>query len=225
MSTITSKQWAEIFGNGHMETHQAAEITVSVGYGRVNLKQCICLLSSMLISPDFRQNSASASGRKMGAMTRTQVAAEEDAGILLSAKVALPVGSIINLTVKWMNGARPLRDGSLFFRLRGDGPLYQVMAMIPTDRDTICGDRFSIFTGNADLLTLADLQEAGIHVPPSYVDRFMDPQEITESFRLLQLAPERAPKAKRQQITTPTGIQMVEVAQAPRRRIIVRKPV
>lgn len=212
---------AAIFGN--TSPPAGGRQTVALGYGKAVLKDILATYAAMKVSAPFSRVTAITSGVKMGANTTTRVGNWDGNGVLISANVGHENGSVILLQAKWMNGARLLREGGLFLRLRAGAPLYNVIAYVPTGPENICGDQFQVFSGHADILNADELKLLGLEVPRGYISRYMDREELAECFRLVQSAPESTPRPAIGAIATPTGIEMREIAQAPKRRMIVRR--
>jgi hypothetical protein len=127
------------------------------------------------------------------------------------------------ITSRWMRGGSPIRDGALFIRLRDGATLWSISAYVPTNHENVCGDNITLFSGYADILGEDELKFFGLDVPRSWIDKFMDHQELEECFRIVQVAAERLPRPSMQAVSTPTGIQMREVAEEPARRLIIRR--
>lgn len=198
------------------------EVTVTLGYGKANLSSMYATYASMKVTEPFNRVSGVTSGRAMGTKTVTQVGSWEHNGALLSASVAHASGTVILLQAKWMRGPSVIRDGGLFLRLRPGAPVYNIIAAVPTGHENQCGDSFVMFAGPADIMTVDELKMVGLEVPRGYVSRFMDHEELAECFRIVKVAEEGIPRPQLSAIATPEGIKIREVAQAPRRRLILR---
>lgn len=213
--------WDQIFGNG--PAAPGAKATVSLGYGKVNYKNVSATYAAMRVSPPFDRVTAITSGVRAGQQTVTRAGTWDGAGALISTPVMHELNTVILLQVKHLRGMSIVREGGLFLRLRHGAPLYTVIASVPMDADNICGDSFQQFSGHADILNAEDLKRIGIEVPRSWLSRYMDREELSECFRILVTAPETIPKPATGLIATPTGVEVREVAQPPKRRMIIRR--
>lgn len=198
--------------------------TVRLGFGRANFKGCGATYACFKVTPPFVRVTAVNSGKQTrGGRTVINAGEFQDNGQLVNAEVEHDNGSIILLQSAWMAGARVLKNGALFLRLRAGAPLWEVIASVPTNAGNICGDSFSMFSGHADIMTLDELRLCNIDIHRSYVERNMDLEEVNECFRLVQHMRETVPRPAISAIATPTGIEMREVAQMPRRRMVIRR--
>lgn len=210
---------AQIFGN--MEP--VGRATVTLGFGRVNFKNSSATYAAMKVTAPFNRATAITSGTRAGQQTVTQAGTWSGNGALLSVPVMHSLGTVIELQVKHMRGPSVIRDGALFLRLRVGAPLYNIIASVPTESENICGDSFQIFSGYADIMSVEELKLIGINVPRGFISRFMDMEELSECFRVLVAAAETVPKPAVGLIETPSGVEMREIAQPPKRRMIIRK--
>lgn len=197
-------------------------ITVTLGYGKANLSTTLATYACMKVDPPFTRVTAITSGKRMGQQTKAMVGNWEHTGVLLSTPVEHPAGTIILLQVKWMRGPHPVRDGSLFLRLRSGAAVYSIAGYVPTGPENILGDTFQLFQGPADIMNVDELRLLNIDVPRGYHSRFMDEEELAECFRIIQVSNESVPRPAISAIATPEGIEMREVAQEAPRRLRLR---
>jgi hypothetical protein len=152
-----------------------------------------------------------------------QVGVHEHTGTLSTSAVEHENGTVLLLQTKWMRGMSITREGSLFLRLRAGAPLYEVIANVPTGPENICGDSFRMFSGNADIMNVAELRLLNIEINRGYATRYMSEDELSECYRIVRVAPETTPRPSITVIATPTGLEMREVAQEPMRRLRLRR--
>ena len=203
-----------------MDTKEAAKMRVTLGFGKANLTNALATYASMKVTEPFVRVTAIGSGRKVtGGDTRTPLGNHEAYGAIITSSVEHDAGTIIMVSASHKRGASLIREGALFFRLRHGAPLLQVDAMLPLDQVNRIGDRFTIFSGYADLMTVAELKLLGVEVPRSWINRFMAPDELAECFVVTVLRPETIPRPQLTAVATADGIEMREVAQEPRRRL------
>lgn len=195
---------------------------IHCGYGKANMASVLATYAAMKVTPPFHRVSAATSGKRAGQQTVTNVGTWRETGVLISAPVEHPQGTIILLQTKFMKGPMLLRDGGLFLRLREGAPLYSIMANVPTGPENVCGDQFLMFSGNADILNADELRLVGLDVPRGYLSRYMDPEELQECYRIVMVNEGHIPRPAISAIATPTGVEMREIAQAPTRRLRIR---
>lgn len=198
-------------------------ITSTIGYGKANLQTISATYASMKVQAPFQRNSAVTSGKRMGTPVASPVGTWDGAGALISTPVEHPAGTVILLQCKWMRGAHLLREGGLFLRLRSGAPVYSIVASVPTEHGNIIGDSWQMFSGPADIMSIPELRLIGIDVPRGFVSRFMDTEELSECYRIVQTRGETQPRPSISAIATPTGVEMREVVQAPTRRLNIRR--
>lgn len=197
--------------------------TISLGYGKANLSNTLATYACMKVSAPFNRVTAITSGERVGRSSAVQVGGHEMHGVLVTQQVQHENGTIILLTASWKRSGGSIRDGSLFLRLRHGAPTHNIIATVPTGRENVCGDRFSMFTGMADIMNVDELGAVGVEVNRSYASRFMDNEELDECFQIVQLSKATAERPVLTAISTTDGLQMREVAQAPTRRLIFRR--
>jgi hypothetical protein len=199
-----------------------AAVMATFGYGKANLKETLATYASMKVSPPFERISAVNSGQKCSSPNTTPVGLHQSAGALITCRVSHESGTVILLQSRWTRNVVPFREGSLFLRLRTGAPVWQISAKLPTGHGNICGDRFAIFTGEADLVNRNELKLLGLEVSKSYTQKFMNAEELEECYYITQLAPETVAQPSLTAIATPTGLELREIAAMPKRRLIIR---
>lgn len=197
--------------------------TCSIAYGKANLSTTLVSYACMKVSAPFNRVSAVTNGVRVGRSNAVPVGTHEMNGVLISQQIQHENGTVILLTASWKRSGGSLRDGSLFLRLRHGAPTHNIIAKIPTGLDNVCGDRFSMFTGMADIMNVEELGTVGIEVNRSYASRFMDEEEIDECFQIVQLSKGANPRPALTAINTVDGVQMREVVQVPNRRLVLRR--
>lgn len=196
--------------------------TVSIGIGKANITPSLATYAAFKVTPPFSRITAVNSGVRKGMGSTVQVGAYDFNGQLYTHNVEHDNGTVILLQAKWMSGPHLVREGALFMRLRFGAPMYEVIASVPTGNDNMCGDSFRVFTGYADILNASELRMLGLEVGKGYISRYMEPAELEECYRIIQIGRESAPRPAVEEIETPTGVELREVAQMPARRMILR---
>lgn len=193
---------------------------VACMYGKANLRDCLVTYGSFVITPPFTRTTAVTPQVKKSQVA-TAVGTSEHNGVLLNCTVEHPVGTVIMLTSRWMQGMVTIREANLFFRLREGATLWQVIATVPTGPQNVCGNSAVAFTGHADILNEQKLNELGVHPYIGFMKRFMNAEEVRECFRLNKLAEEVVAKPSVMEVITPKGVEKKEIAQAPKRRMFI----
>lgn len=196
--------------------------TLTLGYGKANLKNTLATYATLKVEPPFIRVAAVGAGKRKG-QTAINVGTHEVYGVLLTAQVEHENGSVICLQCQWKRNGAPIRDGALFLRLRAGAPLYNINASVPMAPEAICGNSFLIFSGYADILNAGDLQLLGIKANDQWVNRFTDEEELAECFSISKIMSETAGRPVITAISTPTGVELRETASMPQRRLIMRK--
>lgn len=197
--------------------------TVSLAFGKANLSSVLATYGSMKVTAPFVRVSAATSGQRVGQQTSSPVGTHDLNGVIVYQQVQHENGTVLLLTASWKRGGSPIKDAALFLRLRLGAPTYNILAKVPTGRENICGDSFSMFSGSADIMNADELLSLGIEVGRSYVSRFMDSEEIDECFSINQISAGSTPRPLITEITTSEGTQVKEIAQVPTRRLVLRR--
>jgi hypothetical protein len=223
MSTkdLAAPDLSQLFGQGSIVA--PSQQTVAISYGKANFSNVLATYACMKVEQPFRRSSAFTTGVRQGGTVNTRAGTLEHHGGFISGRIKHDNGSILMITARWMRGGSPIRDGAMFLRLRHGATLWSIAGRVPTDQENVCGDNIAMFSGTADVLCEEELKFFGLDVPRSWLEKFMDEDELAECFRIVQVAPERIPRPSLQAVSTPTGIQMREVGDEPQRRLIIRR--
>lgn len=197
-------------------------MNVRLGYGNANFANTVARYSNFKISAPFQRVSAVTSGRNAGNKTSANPGRFDHSGYLIQQNVEHAFGTILLLQVSWLRSGAALRDGAIFLKLREGAPTYNINATVPTDHDNSFGDRFTMFSGMADILSAEDLQREEIVLNRSYASKFMEEDEQEECFSIFQVAPGRLPRPSLVEIESPTGTVLAEMSQTPSRRLRLR---
>lgn len=202
----------------------ASNQIIGIGFGKANYSNVLMTVAALKVEAPFKRTSAMNSGVQVsGTKGWTPAGLHEMNGGFTRIRVAHENGCVILLQASWMRGGSPIRDGSLFIRLRQGAPHYLVNSRVPTANGNSIGDQVLGFDGMGDILTPDEIRIAGLDVPRWYTGRYMDPEELEECFRIQLVAPETVPRPSLQAIATPEGVQVREVPNLPQRRIRLRR--
>ncbi len=202
----------------------ADKILVDLTYGRANYTTSNTSFACLKVVAPFARTSAANAGRKVpGTKTWQMAGANAKHGGFSRERVEHSVGTILLLQGTKMSGGLPVSEGAIFVRLRTTGPMYEVYGKLPTGPQNVIGDEVVIATLRGDLMSLNDLQVAGIEVPRIFRQRFLQADEITEMLSVSMIQPEIKPRPQLVPIATETGLEYQEVAQTAARRLRFRK--
>jgi hypothetical protein len=216
---------SNLFGAGV----QARTEEISIAYGKVNLQSATASYFAGLVEAPFVKKSAADTGQKVpGSSVTAAISDFQHTGAIYSCKVKHHPNTVIMLQTSWSQNGLPLRNGTVFIRLRASGPLISVIARMPVGRENKVGDRFTMFVGRGDVMDAAELEVLGIHVPHRYQQGYMDATELGEIYELNELAPElnQRPSIARVVVEGADGTRetkVVEMPVAPRRRIRLKR--
>lgn len=197
---------------------------IKVGYGKANLSASVTSLASQRVTaPWIRQPAATSGRRTYGTMIQSNVGPHGDInGILYGETVDHDDGTIIMLTSSKARRGSPIADGAILLRLRSGAARLAVSALLPVAQDNYYGQRYLMFEGNADILSLDEAEVLGVRVPRGYAERFFDMVQVCELFDLIELSPATAARPALAAISTASGVVIKEVAAEPTRRIRIR---
>lgn len=195
---------------------------VELGYGKANLSSTLVTYAVMKVEKPFKRTSGANSGKRIGSNQTHSIGRLELTGVVINTRVEHENGTILLLQTAWRRNGAPIREGALFVRLRAGAPLYRILGKVPTGRENVFGDRFTMFSGYADILNVDELKVAGIEVNRSYPDRFMQMDELEECYEISQIAPETQARPTLSSVATPEGVVLREIAQPRTRRMIFR---
>jgi hypothetical protein len=198
--------------------------TVLIGYGSVNFSAVSASFATFVVRPTFDRTVAGKAGRPAGNKQVAQAGQFQHQGALINQMTLLDNGTVLLITSRWTRSGAPVRDGAVFLRLRVGAAYVSIASVVPTHAHSVCGDRFNMFAGNADLLGSDDLEVAGIQPPSVYVQKFMQQEEINECFEITEMVPEAepAPATRVIEVLTPSGVEERRVeSRATGRRIVL----
>lgn len=197
-------------------------VSVTVGFGRINLSDKSMTLACLKVSPPFAKTAASSSGR-----VRSRSCVDSTTRPSTGGGFTLTVSDFEDGTVILYQAARsrrgsPVSQASVFLRLRASAPLMRMTVALPHGPESVLGDSLTVFTGHADVLTYSELRVLGIEIPKRYREAFMERDQVAESFSFTQLADGKAPRPAFMAVATATGVEVKAVAAEPGRRIRLR---
>lgn len=200
------------------------EQRVRVGFGKVNLKTQSAHIVAQRLRAPFVRESASTTGKNRANWEEYPVSAIPDVnGRMYQCDVTHPNGTILYITAQWTKNRAKYMDGGLYLRLRDDAAMLNIEAKLPHGPDSRLGDRFAVFRGRADILSVDEAKLYQINTPHRVIDNFFDPEDVAECFALTEIMPERSAPPVAELVSTPQGLQTREVQAAPVRRLIMRK--
>lgn len=198
---------------------------VKICYGKINLAKASLTLGSFKVSPPFARASSSTTGviDKLSRTSQSATPYPECGGGFSTMMVTHPEGSVLMLQAgRTRNGAR-VADGCILIRTRNTGPFLQIRCILPTDHESLLGDRIICFEGRGDILSVEELKTLGIEVPRSWVLGFMNKEEIDELFIVDQITPGTCGRPEFIRVATSNGVRVQAIAPEPQRRMRVRR--
>lgn len=198
---------------------------IRVAFGKVNLSQASFTLASFRVTPPFDRDSAANTGRVDVKATQYSEATLHPSvgGGFTSKVVSHDEGTVILLQSSRTRNRVRVADGAIFLRLRSTAPKIMVRSILPTGPESILGDRFIAFIGNADVLTLEELKALGYEIPNKWANGFMQDDEIAELFMTEVLAKETAARPTFVRIATSTGVEVRAIQPERARRLRIRR--
>ncbi len=201
------------------------DMNVKLTAGKINLSRSSQTLTSFKVTEPFSKVFASSSG-KTGPGKKSyakSTAHPELGGGFTTADVLHPEGTIVLLqAMRTRNGAGYASAG-LFLRLRSHAAMLAIKSVLPTGPESLLGDQILAFSGCADLISVEELRTLGIEVPRSYVNNYMEQEEVDELFSIQVIRAESQPAPSMVRIATSKGVVTKAVASEPVRRIRVRR--
>jgi len=199
--------------------------SIQVGFGKANFPTASVTIAGFVVEPEFIRTLAS---KKLGKDGRTIMIPVSDHpqvdGYLYSERIYAPEDTVILIQTSTKQGPIRVRDGSIFVRVREDGAALLITAHIPHHaRCTLRDHNHVVFSGNGDILSVNDLSSMGIDVPKNYVNAYMDPEELEETYTVVEIheAVRSAPKVEVHEKEDGTLVSLK--VDAPVRRMRIRR--
>lgn len=199
--------------------------SVSIGYGKATFKTASITLAGFVVEPPFIRTLASKKLTKHGSTIRIPVSNTPDIdGWLFQDTVQAPDGIILMVQMQHKYRGSGLRDGAIFIRAREEGAGMLITANIPSDpRSTLGTSQHTVFAGSGDILTLEELNSAGIELNKNFISAFMDPEELAECYNITVTHTATSAPPVEEVHTTPTGGEVtLRIAKTPRRMRVRR---
>ena len=146
--------------------------------------------------------------------------AVEQFGAFYTKTVEHRAGEILLLQGSWKRKSLPVRDGAVFIRLRQSGAHWSIAFKVPMEQQNRIGATALAFEGTGDIMSADELQALGLTVPGSYVNKFMQDEEVDECFELRKLREETSPRPSLIAVVDNGVTKVVEAPSAPKRRMM-----
>lgn len=201
------------------------EQNVVMSFGKIVLKTHRATIAALRVRAPFDRVSAIDSSRKLPGTRLVQGCSRNPKvnGCMISDTCIIPDGTFILMQSTWQRGAAFVRQGAVLLRTRSNGPLLNVLARLPTGPESILGDEYSVFRGNADIISAEEARVHRIEIPGNYIRQYFVQAEIDECFEVRELAPERARKPEVSLVATSSGLVVTESVATPVRRLRIRR--
>lgn len=193
----------------------------TIAFGKINLSNASMSVAAWRISAPFKRDSAVNTGKKqVGTQIWTDCTSHPNIGGRFgSDRVRHPVGTILAFqTTRTRNKVR-ISDGTIFLRLREGAAFIALQVKLPTGPESLLGDRFIVFQGYADVLSLEELKVCGIEIARNYQSAYMDPEEVEENLEVVTVTPESVPRPELRTVVSGGKVKAIAIAQEPVRRI------
>lgn len=197
----------------------------AMGFGKITLKTHRAMIAALKVEHPFVRVSAVDSSPKQPGSRITQPCSRHPQvnGAMVTDICIIEDGMFILLQSSWQRGSSFVRQGAVLLRARSDGPLLNVLAKLPIGPESIIGDKFSVFRGNADVISPEEARVHRIEVPGNYLRQYFVQDEIDETFEVRELAPARVRKPEVSLVATASGLVVTETVAAPARRMRIRR--
>lgn len=162
---------------------------VSITYGKVTFPKASSVIAAFVVTAPFNRVLASKALTKVGGTTRHAAGNQAMDGILVAECVEAPDGTILCLQTQKTQGGRSMADGAIFLRVRAEAPLISIRALLPQYHGSKLGALHSVFEGRADVLSVAEVQMAGIAPHSNYLRGFCKQEEVEECYAVVTLMP------------------------------------
>lgn len=210
-----------LFGGGE----QGPSHVVQIGYGKATFPTSSITIAGFVVEAEFIRTLAS---KKLGKESRTltiPVSAFPDIdGWLFSDQIRAVDGTIFLIQTSVKHRGVRVRDGSIFIRARQDAAALLITANIPHDaRCTLRSHNHTVFSGHGDILTVEDLAEESIVPGKGYISAYMDPEELTECYDIVQLQAAKSHAPKVETHTAEDGTEVKLKIDRPNRRMRIRR--
>ena len=193
---------------------------ITVGYGKATFPSASITLAGFAVEAPFIRTLASKALTKHGSTVRIPVSNYADIdGWLFNDTIQVPDGAILMIQMSQKYRGSGLRDGAIFIRSREGGAAIMITATIPSDpRSTLTSNTHQVFLGNGDVLDVEELAELGITPGKSFIQAFMDPEEVAECYNIRVIKEAVSAPPKEEKHVTPEGnVVTLRVERTPRR--------
>jgi len=207
-----------LFGNGGSGPRY---MEATIAYGKINLSNASLSVASFRVQGPFKRESAVNTGKRRPGFDQYvhATAHPQIGGGFSTNRVQHEPGTILLFQISRTRNRVRISDGAIFLRLREGAAFLAVSAKLPTGRESLLGDQYIIFQGNADLLSVEELKTSGLEIARQYERNFMSREEIEENFQINIVSPESTPRPSLQRVVSDGKVVVREMAQEPVRRI------
>ncbi len=200
------------------------EQTVILGFGKMTLRTQTMSIAALRVRPPFVRDSAVTTSRRQGGTMVTTPVSRFPVihGNMYSDRCAIPDGTILMFQSQWRRGSVSTKDGCVLLRLRPGAATLNIKARLPHGPESLLGDVYQVFMGNADILSPEEAQVMKIDVPARFIQTYFNLEEVEECFIIDELNPERERKPDIALVSTSQGLVVKEVPAPATRRMRIR---
>lgn len=132
-------------------------------------------------------------------------------------------GAILQIEFTSSFRGATVRQVALFLRVRREASFISINIQLPAHREARF-NRLTVFSGNADVLTLDEVTELGIPITDWYEAAFLNPAEAQEVVEIEEMAAQRSAKPRLERVVDTTGEEKtVAIPAGQSRRIRIRR--
>ncbi len=201
-----------------------AEQLISIGFGKETFSTSSASLSAFVVGENFERTLPSKKFKRQGNCQRFPASTHPEINgyLYLDSVANVPDGTIILLQASHRYRATPIRDGAIFIAIRSTGPMLTVNATLPSAVESTITGGFLVFQGRGDILTEDDFGTYGIKPPRSYINGFLDEEEVAECYTISEMAPALAEKPTYDSVEDRDGNVVLTKAR-PKRKLSLRR--
>lgn len=197
---------------------------ISVGFGKETFERVSASLAVFIVEAPFVRLFPSKKFTRQGLLQKFAASSspEVNGWMFLDSVSGVPDGTVVMLQSSHRINASPVRDGALLIRARSTGAMLSVNANLPRAAESIHEHGFLAFQGCGDILSKADLKSSGLAIPRSFINAFMDEEEVSECFSVSVISPEAEPMPRYEEGVSRDG-EKVFLKKQPKRKLTLRR--
>ena len=198
---------------------------VMCGFGKAVFAAMSSSLLSAVVEAPFKRTATSQKFKKSQPTQRYPVTLHPTiGGMMFQDYFDLPDGTLILLQNQHRARSTPMRDSTVFIRVRQTGASLVIYARIPPSSDSLVGDQFIAFTGRGDLVEWDELPALGITVPTYYRRTYANAEEREECFTIDVVEDQKTTAKPEMKLVEVAGKEAIPIMVVPTPRRNIRIP-